>query len=77
MLKKIALLLLVVVLAILVLAAMQPDEFHVERTITINALPEKIVGLIEDFRLWSSWSPFEKLDPVMKRTYSVATIGIS
>ncbi len=75
MLKKIALLILVLVVGILVLAATKPDDFRVQRTTSINAPPDKIVPLIKDFHAWSSWSPFEKLDPAMKRTYSGAGSG--
>jgi hypothetical protein len=70
MIKRITLVIVVLVVAILAFAATKPDDFHVQRTTTINAPPEKIVGLIDDFHAWSSWSPFERLDPALKRTYS-------
>lgn len=72
MLKKIAIGVVVLVLIVLGLAAMQPDSFRVQRTIAIKAPPEKILPLISDFHNWTSWSPWEKLDPAMKRTYSGA-----
>jgi len=75
MIKRIALVLVLLVVAILAFAATKPDDFQVQRTTTINAPPEKIVGLINDFHAWGSWSPFEKLDPAMKRTYSGAGSG--
>ncbi len=72
MLKKIAIGVVVLVLIVLGLAAMQPDSFRVQRTIAIKAPPEKILPLISDFHNWTSWSPWEKLDPAMRRTYSGA-----
>lgn len=42
---------------------------------TLNAPPDKIVPLINNFRRWSSWSPYEKLDPAMKRTFSGSVYG--
>ena len=72
MLKKIAIGVVVLVLIVLGLAAMQPDSFRVQRTIAIKAPAEKILPLISDFHNWTSWSPWEKLDPAMKRTYSGA-----
>ncbi|MBV6324743.1 SRPBCC family protein [Duganella violaceipulchra] len=72
MLKKIAIGVVVLVLIVLGLAAMQPDSFRVQRTIAIKAPPDKILPLISDFHNWTSWSPWEKLDPAMKRTYSGA-----
>ena len=72
MLKTVAviivLLLVVVVGAVLAYAATKPDVFHVRRSASIKAPPEKIFPLINDFRSWSSWSPYEHKDPAMKRT---------
>ena len=72
MLKKIAIGVVVLVLIVLGLAAMQPDSFRVQRTIAIKAPAERILPLISDFHNWTSWSPWEKLDPAMKRTFSGA-----
>src|SRR5882762_7391728 len=75
MLKKIAIGVAVVVAAVLGFAMTKPDSFHVQRTMKIKAPPEKIFPLINDFHSWSSWSPWEKLDPTMKRTNSGAAMG--
>jgi len=75
MLKKIALGVLVVVLALLVAAATRPAHFHVERSAHVAAPPEVVFPLINDFHQWSRWSPWEKLDPAMKREYSGAAQG--
>lgn len=75
MLKWIALVVAVLVVVVLVLAASRPDSFRVQRTVRIQAPPEKVYALIEDFHLWPQWSPFEKLDPGMKRTFSGAAKG--
>jgi len=72
MLKKIVIGVVVLVLIVLGLAAMQPDSYRVQRTIAIKAPPEKILPLISDFHNWTAWSPWEKLDPAMKRTFSGA-----
>ncbi|CAN7355488.1 SRPBCC family protein [Pararhizobium sp. LjRoot255] len=65
----------VVLLAVVVFASTKPDVFHVERTATINAPPEKIFPLITDFHQWQSWSPYEKLDPSMTRSITGAESG--
>lgn len=39
--------------------ASQPDDFKVERSITIDAPPAKAYALVEDFHEWKKWSPFE------------------
>jgi hypothetical protein len=75
MLKKILIGLAVLIVAILLFATTKPDTFHFERSTTINAPPEKIEPLIADFRQWPEWSPWEKLDPDMKRTFSGTASG--
>jgi uncharacterized protein YndB with AHSA1/START domain len=73
-----AIIALVVVLAIaiiLVLAMRQPDTFRLERSTTIKAPPEKIFPLVNDFHHWMTWSPWEKLDPELKRSYGGAESG--
>ena len=69
-----------VVIALLLVAALayaatKPDSFRVERATTIKAAPEKIFSLVNDLRSHGSWSPWEKKDPAMKRTYSGAASG--
>jgi hypothetical protein len=73
--KKIALVAVVLIGAILAYAATRPDSLHVQRMAGIKAPPEKIFPLISDFRRWSSWSPYEKIDPAMKRVYGGAANG--
>lgn len=60
---------------ILVLAMLKPDEMRVERSATIDAPPERVYALIQDFHQWGQWSPWEKLDPAMQRTHSGAESG--
>jgi hypothetical protein len=76
MLKLIGGLAVVAIAVVLILAAMKPSTFVVERSVTINATPEKIVPLINDFHNWDTWSPWAKLDPAMKTTYSGAASGV-
>jgi hypothetical protein len=61
--------------AVLVLAATKPDTMRVQRATRIKAPPETIFALINDFRNWGAWSPYEKLDPAMKRALSGAASG--
>jgi hypothetical protein len=49
--------------------------FRVERSIAIQAPPSAIVPLIDNFHRWVDWSPFEGLDPDLKRTYEGAPSG--
>src|SRR5882757_5021571 len=76
MLKLIGTVAVVAICVILILAAMKPSTFIVERSVSINALPDKIAPLIDDFHNWSIWSPWAKLDPTMKTVYSGAPSGV-
>ena len=74
-LKIIGIVFALLVAGALVLAAMKPDTFRVERTANIKASPEKIFTQISDLKAWAAWSPYEKKDPAMKRTFGTATSG--
>jgi len=69
MLKKILIVVVVLIGALLAYAATRPDTFRVERVATIKAPPEKVFALINDLRRWESWSPWEKKDPAMRRSF--------
>ena len=75
MIKLIALVVVVAVLAILAYAATRPDSFRVERSASIKAPPEKIFPFVDDFHQWEAWSPWEGIDPDLKRTYSGSARG--
>ena len=62
--------LVVLIAAVLIIAATKPDTFRIERSAAIKAPPERIFALINDFHHWGAWSPWEKLDPDLKRTFS-------
>jgi uncharacterized protein YndB with AHSA1/START domain len=75
MLKVIGIVIAVLIVGVLVLAAMQPDSFKIERKGVMKAPAEKVFGFLNDFKNWAAWSPWEKKDPAMKRTYSANTAG--
>ncbi|HEY2559071.1 MAG TPA: SRPBCC family protein [Caldimonas sp.] len=65
----------VLIVGVVVAAAMRPSDFTVQRSASIAAAAEKIYPFLVDFRQWPAWSPWEKLDPDMKRTHSGAASG--
>ena len=75
MLKIIALIVIVLIVAILAIAATKPGTIDVQRSASISAPPDKIFPLINDFHKWGTWSPWEKKDPDMKRTFSGTPAG--
>ena len=75
MLKIIAIIVTVLIAGVLIFAATKPDTFRVQRATSIKASPEKVFALINDFNRWGAWSPWEKKDPAMKRTFGATTSG--
>jgi uncharacterized protein YndB with AHSA1/START domain len=75
MLKTIAIVVALLLAAVLLFAATKPDTFRVQRAASIKAPPEKLFALINDFNRWGAWSPWEKKDPAMKRSFGATTSG--
>ncbi|MCC2675068.1 MAG: hypothetical protein K0R58_2015 [Ramlibacter sp.] len=75
MLKTIAIVLAVGVVAVLAYAATRPDTFSVARTATVQAPPEKLHALINDLRAFNTWNPFEKGDARNRGEYSGPQAG--
>jgi hypothetical protein len=78
MLKTLGIFAVIVAAAIagvLAYAASKPDSFRVERTVAMKAPPDKIYPQINDLKAWTAWSPYEKRDPAMKRSYGAVTAG--
>ena len=75
MFKTVSIIVLALIAAVLAYAAFRPGSFEVRRAATIQAPPEKIFPLINDFHQWGAWSPWDKMDPAMKRTHTGAAAG--
>jgi uncharacterized protein YndB with AHSA1/START domain len=65
----------IVVALLAIVIAMQPDTFRVERSVAVSAPPDRAYSQVVDFHQWNTWSPWEKIDADMKRTYSGAPSG--
>jgi hypothetical protein len=50
--------------------------YEVVRSTSIEAEPARIHPLIDDFRQWPAWSPWEDVDPGLQRTYSGPDSGV-
>jgi len=75
MLKTIAVIVVILIAGVLAFAMSKPDTFSVQRAASMKAPPEKIFAVVNDFHRWTEWSPWEKLDPAMKRTQSGTPSG--
>ena len=69
MLRWILIGLAAVVAGFLVVVALQPSEFHVERTAKVAAPAPEVFEQVNDFHKWEAWSPWAKLDPDAKMTF--------
>jgi hypothetical protein len=76
MLKKILIALVIVVAGFLTFAATRPDTYRVERSAKIDAPATVIFSQLEDFKAWPAWSPWDKRDPAMKKTYEGPATGV-
>src|SRR6185312_13629205 len=75
MLRKILIGLAVLVVLFVVVVAMQPSEFQVERTATIAAPPADVFAQVNDLHKWDAWSPWAKRDPSAKQTFEGPPAG--
>lgn len=69
MLKKILIGIAAVIVLFVIIVAVQPAQYRVTRTATIPAAPAVVFEHVNDLHKWEAWSPWEKLDPAMKRTF--------
>ena len=75
MLKIIAIAVAVPIAGVLVFAATRPDSFRIERSAKIKAPAEKIFAQVNELKAWIAWSPWEKIDPALKRSYGGPASG--
>jgi hypothetical protein len=52
------------------------DTFHVSRSILIDAPPEAIFPHIDDFHAWAAWSPYERMDANLAKTFTGPAKGV-
>lgn len=71
-----AIMLVAAVAGLFAAAAARPDTFRVARSTVIQAPPEAIAAHVNDFHAWQAWSPYEKVDPALKRTYAGPAAGV-
>ena len=76
MLWKILIALVVIVVGLVAVIALQPARYRVSRSTTIAAPAPVVFAQVNDFHRWTAWSPWEKIDPAMKRTYEGPPAGV-
>lgn len=76
MIAKILIAIAVIVVVFLIIVALQPSQFCVERSLTINAPAATIYPHLNDLQKAAVWSPWLKMDPTAKTTYSGPSSGV-
>lgn len=75
MLPTVAVVLVVLLAAFAIFAATRPTDFRVSRSRALAAPAEVVHAYVNDFHKWPEWSPWEKLDPTMRKEISGAPTG--
>jgi hypothetical protein len=76
MFKKVLLILFIAIAGFTIFVATRPDDFRVSRSARITAPPAIIFAYVNDLRRWNLWSPWVKLDPAAKNSFSGAQEGV-
>ena len=75
MLKIVLLSLVAIVVIFVIVVALQPADFRVQRSATIAAPPAVVFSHVNDLHLWQDWSPWAKLDPNAKNSFDGPQAG--
>ena len=73
--KKVLAVAVLILLVLLAVVSSRPATYHIERSATLAATPEAIYTQLADFHQWDAWSPWAKIDPQMKTSFSGAPAG--
>ncbi|MCB1098442.1 MAG: SRPBCC family protein [Verrucomicrobiae bacterium] len=76
MIKKILLVLAAIVVLFVIVVALQPADFRVERSASIAAPPGELFDQVNDHKKFQKWNPWDKMDPEAKTTFSGADSGV-
>ncbi len=60
----------------LTFVATRPADYQVSRSKVIAATPEQLAPLMTDLKLWSTWNPWDELDPGMTKEYTDPSSGV-
>jgi len=76
MIKKILIALAATLVGFAVFVATRPGDFRISRSAKISAPAGVIFVQVNDLHNWPAWSPWAKMDPQMKITYSGPEAGV-
>lgn len=76
MIAKILLGLAGIIVLFLIVVALRPADYRVERSATIAAPAVALFDQVNDHRKFTVWNPFMKLDPQVKNTFDGPPSGV-
>jgi polyketide cyclase/dehydrase/lipid transport protein len=76
MFAKIAIAAVVLVALPAVVVATRAAAFRIQRSTVIAAPAEVVFAQLDDFHRWSAWSPYERMDPSLSRSFQGAPSGV-
>ncbi len=72
------LIILLVLLAVIAigLMAISPSKLVFEESQTMDAPPTMVYNMVNDFKKWRTWSPWDEMDPNAEHSYTSKTAGV-
>ncbi len=74
--KKFLVVLALVLLIVVVVGAVLPTDYSIERSIDIQAPPARVHAHVGDLEQWPSWTPWLEQDPTIQVTLGDTTTGV-
>jgi hypothetical protein len=72
---SIGIVVVVLIIAAIAFIATRPTNSRIQRSAQINAPADVVFSIINDLRRWTEWSPYDKRDPNMKKTFEGPSAG--
>jgi Polyketide cyclase / dehydrase and lipid transport len=64
-----------IIVVFVIIIATRPADFRITRSATISAPAAVVFAQVNDLRKWEAWSPWEKIDPALRRTFEGSSMG--
>jgi hypothetical protein len=75
MLTAILMVVAVIAVSFVIVVTLQPSDFRITRTANVSTPAAVVFALVDDLHEWEAWSPWEKKDPAVKRTFEGPLAG--
>jgi ribosome-associated toxin RatA of RatAB toxin-antitoxin module len=75
LIKRIAWVLLGIIVLIFVVSFFLPGTAHIQRTKVINAPTSTVYAIVNDLKTYDEWMPWNRIDTNMKKTYGATDVG--